>query len=171
MEVRPVDSGWGFVEVRIGGLRVYSVCLPPNESRADLEDRLDRLTNSVRKTGPSPYVIMGDFNAASINWCSRYTNICGEIVDGWAATMDLVLLNVGATPTCIREQGTSIVDLSWCSQDMVHRVVNWRVVADEETLSDHCLIEITLRLLLDAESNGGKNRRNDFPKWALQHMK
>lgn len=112
MEVRPIESGWGYVGIRIGGLRIYSVYLPPNECRADLKDRLDRLANSVRRAGPSPYVIMGDFNAALINWGSRYTNIRGELVDRWAATMDLVLLNIGATPTYIRAQVTSIVDLT-----------------------------------------------------------
>lgn len=87
MEVRLIGNSRGYVGIRIRGWRMYSVYLPSNKRRLDLENRLDRLADSVRRTGPSPFIIMGDFNAALISWGSRHTNLRGKMVEDWAASL------------------------------------------------------------------------------------
>lgn len=47
------------------------------------------------------------------------------------------LVNVGDVPTCVRPQGSSIVDLTWASPELVTDVHDWRVRTDLESLSDH----------------------------------
>lgn len=71
-------------------------------------------------------VICGDFNARSLTWDPTLTNYRGELVEEWAASCELRLLNIGREPTCIRHQGMSVVDLSWSSVDVVDRL-DWRV--------------------------------------------
>lgn len=171
LEVRPIVRGRGFVGIKIGGWRMFSVYLSPNECRKDFEDRLDRLADSVRRTGPSPFVIMGDFNAASTSWGSKRTNMRGEVLEEWAASLDLVLLNVGTSPTCIRAQGTSVVDLTWCSPDMAKNMSNWRVIGDTETMSDHALIEIEIKQHVDAEITDCRRKKQaTFPRWSTKSM-
>ncbi|OWR48346.1 reverse transcrpitase [Danaus plexippus plexippus] len=61
-------------------------------------------------------------------------------MERWMASTDLVPSNRGSVSTCVRQQGESIVDLTLVSSSAAHRIVNWRVQEDTETLSDHRLI-------------------------------
>lgn len=54
----------------------------------------------------------GDFNAKSPFWGSRVTNSRGEALVDWTAELGLIVRNVGAEATCVRHNGTSIVDLT-----------------------------------------------------------
>lgn len=168
LEAIPVESGEGFVAARVGTLRIYSVYLPPNKQREVLEERLDRIADSIRRTGPSPVVIAGDFNAASVCWGSSHTNSRGDSVEDWAASLDLVLLTRGSAPTCIRAQGTSIVDLTWCSPEIAPRVDEWPVLG-METLSDHALIQLRIKMeRFNAHTKEGTEEL--FPRWSSKNM-
>lgn len=169
VEVIPVESGDGFVVVRIGLIRIYSVYFSPNERRDLFEERLDRIAASVRGARPSPVLIAGDFNAASVCWGSVRTNPRGESVEEWAASLDLVLLNRGAVPTCVRTQGSSVVDLTWCSSNMSAKMMDWRVILDLETLSDHSLIMMEMRHCRSKPSHLNGDREQ-FPKWSTRNL-
>lgn len=73
----------------------------------------------------------------------------------------MCLLNEGCTPTCIRPQGLSIVDLSWCTPDIKERISGWRVRLDLETLSDHAWIEMKL----DKRDNQEYPPMQRIPRW------
>lgn len=108
-------------------------------------------------------IIYGDFNAHSVMWGSNRTNVRGERVEEWAAGLDLRLLNTGSEPTCVRPQGTSIIDLTWTTSDMLNLVGNWQVLVDTETLSDHKYVVIELGS--DRESNERRCSRAHYPRW------
>lgn len=59
---------------------------------------------------------------------------------GGTARFDLRLANVGNRPTCVRPQGSSIIDLTWVSPDLMRRIHEWRVRHDILSLSDHLYI-------------------------------
>jgi len=64
---------------------------------------------------------------------------------GWAASLRLQCLNVGATSTCDRPQeGESIVDLTWATPEAAARVRGWRVLTNTYTQSDHRYIRVVL---------------------------
>lgn len=65
-----MESGDGFVAVRMNKLQIYNVYFSSNEHRDVFEERLDRLAESIRRTGPSPVIVVGDFNATSVVWGS-----------------------------------------------------------------------------------------------------
>lgn len=97
-------------------------------------------------------VIGGDFNAKSLLWSAACTNRRGELLERWSAVLDLHLVNVGGSPTCVRPQGNSIVDLTWCSSHAVNLIGGWSVLESVETLSDHVHIYFTLGSLARDES-------------------
>ncbi|KMQ91492.1 reverse transcriptase [Lasius niger] len=89
-------------------------------------------------------IVAGDFNAKATLWGSRITNQRGLQVVRWAAERDLRIVNAGDTPTCVRPQGSSIVDLTWSSPDLLPLIDNWQVNEDREWLSDHICISFDI---------------------------
>lgn len=89
-------------------------------------------------------IIAGDFNAKASLWGSSITNNRGLLVTRWAAERDLRIINVGHTPTCVRPQRSSIVDLTWSSPDLSPMISDWQVLEDTESLSDHVCIRFDI---------------------------
>ncbi|EFN87062.1 hypothetical protein EAI_17353, partial [Harpegnathos saltator] len=95
-----------------------------------------------------PVVIAGDFNAHSEECgCNpRQREPRGEVVIGWAAGSDLLLVNRGSTGTCVRLRGvSSVIDLTWATLSAARMISEWWVKAEGETLSDHSYIVWALR--------------------------
>lgn len=95
-------------------------------------------------------------------WGSPTSDRRGELVEEWAATCDLGLINVGEIPTCVRPQGSSVIDLTWISPCLLERVGSWMVLEDMETLSDHQYVQFVIR---DANSRYCRSRNNTQKKW------
>lgn len=51
--------------------------------------------------------------------------------------VNLTLINEGNSPTCVRQQGSSIVDLTWATPQIAGRINNWKVEEEVVSLSDH----------------------------------
>lgn len=85
-------------------------------------------------------LICGDFNAKATLWGSPFTDRRGEILRDWMAQWNLCLVNTGLTPTCIRSQGTSFIDITWASPSLYRRICDWSVCEEVEPLSDHLYI-------------------------------
>lgn len=125
---------------------------------------LDTL-NDILTIRSTPSLICGDFNAHSTMWSSQSTDRRGESNIDWTAVTELRLLNKGAKYTCVRPQGSSIIDLSWASPCLMNRVKNWSVLDEVETLSDHQYIEIILeKPHTDKRSKAPKAHRWNFRK-------
>lgn len=141
----PKGKGKGWVAMDWVGVLVVGVYLSPNIGIGDVETRLDEITRFIQTNrNMGKLLILGDFNAKSTTWAERRTDPRGRLVEDWAAMLDLRLLNWGSTPTCVRESGSSIVDLSWASPGILHKIGNWRVMEELETLSDHHYIAMEL---------------------------
>lgn len=56
-------------------------------------------------------IIGGDFNARSIRW-NKINNRKGDLLKKWADYNELTILNDGKLETCIRTQGSSMVDIA-----------------------------------------------------------
>lgn len=54
----------------------------------------------------------------------------------WCAGHDLILMNKGNLATCVRHQGSSIIDLTWCNAEVAPRIAKWKVL-DKESYSNH----------------------------------
>jgi len=145
---------------------VVGVYLAPSLDRATYEEKLGKIGDCMSKYAPSPTLVAGDFNAWSRIWGSRSTNERGAILERWAASQRLHLLNEDATSTCVRPQGgESIVDLTWATPGAAARIRGWRVVTDFHIESDHRPIEV----VLSATPAQVLGRRHPRPRqWALR---
>jgi len=122
--------------VRYNQYYFLSIYISPNESDEDFQDTLDDLHLDICASGGG-CVITGDFNAKSVLWGSPRTNWRGSVLERWAAGLDLRIINSGNVPTCVRHNGSSIIDLTWSSASICGMFSGWRVLPDVMSLSDH----------------------------------
>lgn len=83
----------------------------------------------------------------------------------WAAAYDLRIANVGNSPTCVRVQGQSIIDLTWTTSDTTGLISDWSVREELETLSDHVYITFAVGSRSGRSTVGVSSRR-----WNLKKM-
>ncbi|XP_071575478.1 uncharacterized protein [Temnothorax nylanderi] len=162
--------GDGYVAVEWGSISVVAVYAPPRWSLATYEQLLGEVEDFVRACSSGRVMVAGDFNARSLTWCPPPTNRRGGVTEDSAASLGLSLLNSGRESTCVRRQGMSVVDLTWATPPVAREINDWRVVAGQETLSDHLYLEMTVRatppeVLARRRDANGRRRR-----WALRKM-
>ena len=162
-----VHRGRGCVAARFGEIVVVGVYLSPNRSLVDLHDSLLELSVVVVGLGTLPALVLGDFNAKNLAWGSRYTDTRGRMVEDWALESGLVVLNRGSVHTCVRVQGSSVVDITFASPALSPRVVNWRVVEGVENYSDHRYIRFDVSTLT---SDPPVRQAPSGPRWALKQL-
>ena len=86
----------------------------------------------------------GDFNAKAIEWGSTVEDGRGVELAEWMSGLSIVVLNRGGRPTFVRNGRGSYIDVTMCSENVVSRITNWRVLT-EETLGWHQLISYEYR--------------------------
>jgi hypothetical protein len=168
------ERGPGYVAVGWGGVVVISTYFSPNRSWAEFQCFLTDVEGVVRRAAPHPVLFGGDLNAKHIAWGSPSNNVFGEELWTWACCLGLQLLNRGSTPTCVRWQGESIIDVTFATAPLAARVISWRVEEGTESLSDHRFIRIRV-------SVGGRGAPvrlgpvagalSPFPRWALGKLR
>lgn len=92
-----------------------------------------------------PFIKAGDFIAWSIEWQSAETDSPGQALMDAFSLLDAVLLNEGNSLTFRRAVTGSIVDLTFVSNCLVRRGIEWSV-SEKYTHSDHQAILINLSL-------------------------
>lgn len=115
-------KGTRFVAVRCDLFVLVSCYVAPSASYESFKEFLSELDRLLDALGDFPVIICGDFNAYAAFWCSPTTDRTGSLLLRWTAGYDLRLVNDGVSPTCIRVQGESIIDLTWVSPRLVHSV-------------------------------------------------
>lgn len=103
-----VAVGWG--ETTPGG--VVGAYYSPNGSLSGLEEMLEDIEAVVRPRMSGPVIVAGDLNAKSGAWGSLVTNEFGRTVADWTDAMGLIVLNEGCKPTCVRPNGSSVIDIT-----------------------------------------------------------
>lgn len=132
----------GIIGVKTGGYTYVSVYFSPNNnSKEEYEAYVHRLANI--STSRKKVIIGGDLNAKSHRWSSPVTNSRADITEELIDTCNLHLLNNGNKPTCVRHNGSSFVDITLTSENIIAE--NWEVLDEEECHSDHRYIQFTIR--------------------------
>ncbi|RVE40273.1 hypothetical protein evm_015077, partial [Chilo suppressalis] len=124
---------------------------------------LSALEGVVLRAAPLPVLIAGDLNAKSTAWGSTTIDVRGRDLGDWLLSMGLRILNVGNTPTCVRWNGSSVVDVTFATPSLASRVVGWRV-EDKETLSDHQYIRYGISLTSRGANNTRSPTMSAFPR-------
>lgn len=169
LPIKKVIKGRGCVAVVSGGIAYIGVYFSPNRQFAEFEVWLSEVEALVHQCRPNNILVAGDFNAKSAVWGSPKTNERGEAVEEWAAATGLILLNQGAVDTCVRQQGSSIVDLTFANPALARHVRDWEVLEAVETLSDHRYIRLDLSPP-GIPSGPSRSPNQETPRWALKRM-
>ncbi|KMQ88952.1 reverse transcriptase [Lasius niger] len=158
-----VKQGRNFVAVGCGDYLFISVYVSPRLGLRDFNSILDEIS-LVLSNRVDRLVIEGDFNAKACLWGASRTNGRGRLMSIWAAERDLRLANIGNNPTCVRAQGSSIVDITWVSSDILPFVKDWRVEEEIESLSDHLFIAFALSTSRSRPPPGRPSNRPRKPR-------
>ncbi|XP_037292554.1 uncharacterized protein LOC119188793 [Manduca sexta] len=75
-----VKRGQGCVAARFGGIVVVGCYFSPSRTLAEFHNSLRELSDVVVEYGSLPVVVLGDFNAKSQAWGSRYTDLDRELL-------------------------------------------------------------------------------------------
>lgn len=158
-------AGEGWVAAEWGKLTVVSCYISPKPKKPAFERYLGALRTFVVQCKCPRILLLGDFNAKSTAWQCPEERMRGRLLRTWAEGLELRVQNTGSEPTCVRPQGTSIVDVTFCTPEV--NVTGWRVM-DEETLSDHRYIIFGLGGL--SSTPRPRPRQDSSPKWALRRL-
>ncbi|XP_075990126.1 uncharacterized protein LOC142985765 [Anticarsia gemmatalis] len=165
-----VAKGRGCVAASMGSLTVVACYCSPNCALSDFEQFLLEVSRLVRWAQPSPVLVAGDFNAKSTAWGSPATDVRGEALEEWAISLGLVLSNRGSVDTCVRQQGGSIVDLTFTNAALARRVQDWEVLEEVETASDHRYIRYRILPPSANPNSPGRAPRGASPRWVLGRL-
>ncbi|XP_011685208.1 PREDICTED: uncharacterized protein LOC105448384 [Wasmannia auropunctata] len=111
-------------------------------------------------------LVVGDFNARSHLWENTHPTVRGDVLTTWAAALDQRLLNSFDVPTCVKPQGSLVIDLSWVFPATLANIRKWEVASEEESLSDHKYVFLDLgpRCGIQTDRRAAKG----FPQWNLK---
>ncbi|XP_046976631.1 uncharacterized protein LOC124542785 [Vanessa cardui] len=166
-----VDRGSGYVVVGWKEYVIVGTYFSPNRSLAEFESHLGFLRAAVASRSPRQVVVLGDFNAKSRAWGNPATNPGGRAAQVWTLLSSLSLLNRRQVHTCVRQQGGSVVDLSFATPVAARRVLNWRVKEEVGPLSDHRYIRFEISTS-DRWGQTGELPRvpTTLPRWSVGQL-
>ncbi|XP_066261300.1 uncharacterized protein [Euwallacea similis] len=114
---------------------IYSCYISPNINTYQYENYLHDIGQSM-KTHKKPVLMGGDFNAKSPAWNERREDANGRSVTEWMAQYSLVAVNSHYKPTFVRNESTSIIDITLATDKIISQIGDWQVL-EEESLSFH----------------------------------
>ncbi|XP_070518826.1 uncharacterized protein [Cardiocondyla obscurior] len=124
------------IAVKLDKLVLASVYISPHCNRTDFESPLSEISEIILRNSGRNVMIVGNFNARSTLWSDVVTNWRGELLQELVVNLDISILN-NNIPTCVRPQGSSIIDLTLVTRDLGNSIVGWRVYDYDINLSDH----------------------------------
>ncbi|XP_054015381.1 uncharacterized protein LOC128896202 [Hylaeus anthracinus] len=89
-------------------------------------------------------VIGADVNVRHARWGSTDTNTRGNRMVEFLDEFGLIYHNRGNTPTFVTRTREEVLDATYSTQEMSHRIKNWRVL-DKDSLFDHRYIPFEIK--------------------------
>ncbi|CAH2228192.1 jg2997, partial [Pararge aegeria aegeria] len=153
-KVRTYRSADCFVCIETADITLYSIYISPKKCTLDdFKNNLSIIQQDLTESQArnKKIIITGDLNAKHPCWGGMQTNKKGEELLEWIHRLDLVILNDGIFPTCVRQKGQSFIDVTIISGSPNLDKVTWSVLEDE-SMSDHKYILTKLNM------KGGANK-------------
>lgn len=128
------------ISIRNTKFYVASIYLPPVNRGFTDEELIARIRSAVSYIpARSRLLIGGDFNAKSPVWNSAEEDRRGRLITELIEEIGLTVVNTDSAPTFNGHRGSSHIDFTAASHEILDEIADWKV-EDEETLSDHSLI-------------------------------
>lgn len=152
----------GYVGIKTDDILIISIYISPNVPDIEFENIINNLSDTLREHPQLHWIVGGDFNAWATEWNSRKTEPRGTMLLDTMASMGLCLLNQGDTPTFVRNDQISFIDLTLCSLSVVNKMKEWKVRDEEESGSDHCYITF-----MYTKEENDRNEDSCSRKWKI----
>jgi len=160
-------SGRGYAWIQTQGLRIYSCYTSRNDSEQNFRAFLLDIQDSVRSADPLLTVVVGgDFNAWSQEWGSARNDDRGDRLADLAASLDLLVANVGTTPTYCRVNAESIIDVTFSRLIAPGAIRDWKVLDEVYSASDHRYVAFILDRVTEGEEIVGPASRG----WSYRQL-
>lgn len=159
-------GGNGYVWLEIGELVVYSCYISPNCNLQDCETWIVELADNIKRHNKQS-LVAGDFNAKAPEWGSNVLCPKGDILTDIMAHLQLTLVNDGKTPTMVRSNAESYLDLTWTSERLSLLITDWCVIEDEESLSDHR--HITYQVISQSHASNAEEA-SESKRWKIKAL-
>lgn len=109
-------------------------------------------------------LICADANAHNVAYGSKRTNARGRILVDWIESSDMCLLNHGDAPTWKRSNGSSVIDITFCLNEMVKFMHSWMVLSKDSN-SDHMFIAFQIAYKSPRKIFKRNVRDTNWPKY------
>lgn len=152
IEVEKIEREEGILVVHLKRYHLYCCYSSPNISLTEFKSYIDKLMDMVGQDSKEA-IILGDLNIKSPQWGAPRTDARGEYFTEWISSMNIITLNSGNTPTFIRGNSVSYIDVTCSTSKIARYIKNWKVLEDE-AISDHNFI------YFEVEGDTYKNKRN-----------
>lgn len=162
-----IGRGEGFIIIEWRKTVIARVYFSPNGEENKFKELLGELNRIIGSAINKKVLIEGDFNARSRGWDKTY-NKRGYILEEWLRGKGLIIANKEREFTCVRAQGSSVVDLMLCTPALIRKMESWEVKRDIESLSDHRYIIIEIQERNNDRVQG--NRKRGITKWNIKSM-
>lgn len=123
----------GYTKLRMLKWTLFNCYISLNVSFEIYREFVERLMDDI-KGEEGEVLVVGDFNSKSTLWGAGRQDRRGEFLADCMMAQQLVILNTGTTPTFVRREQSSIIDISFCTTDLSRRIKSWSVL-DFEALS------------------------------------
>lgn len=157
----------GAVCVEYRGVRFLSTYFSGNAPEEEYRDYIAGIVPLLQKR--RKLIVAGDLNAKSTLWGegggkNRKERERVETTEEFITVQELVVANRGTASTCVRHNGSSIVDVTLASEDV--KIENWAVLGGKykHTGSDHKLIGFTVA---SAEQRPAGSRAERIGGWKV----
>lgn len=133
--VEQSGCGSGFSWIQTNKYLIISVYSSRNDPIESLENTLTEISCLIR-SNQKEVILGGDVNSRSPEWGSDRLNARGRILSEWIAAENLVIQNLGNTPTFRNSRDhESVIDITLSSERT--QINSWCVWDDYENGSDH----------------------------------
>lgn len=136
VDVKASGDGFGYVWVAVKDIQIFSCYISPNVPFLEFKRFVDGIKSEVISLKYKRFIIGGDLNAKSFLWQSAREDDRGTFLAEVISELGMEVLNSGTKPTFIRGGCSSIIDVTFCSGNLVSKIGKWEVL-DDETMSDH----------------------------------
>lgn len=146
--------GLGYALMQFPELLVYSCYWRPGGPLDLFEGFLANLEQDLRAraTPDIAVAVAGDFNAKSPSWGSGSSDSRGQLLERFAASVDLWPVNVGSVPTFSAGDRPSVIDVTFANLPRGSSIRDWRVREDLFSDSDHRYVQFTISSSMPAST-------------------
>lgn len=146
-------NGHIMVQLEYNNLSIWGIYISPNIKMEEYKKQVDEVMLRIQQTCHAKHILGGDINAKSPLWGGSFADAKGQHWGDWLAQLDMAVINEGSEPTFRRGNSSSIIDVTFATNNISSSIKNWRML-EEDSMSDHMYIYYEIGRDIDIRTEG-----------------